>query len=130
MRSAAELQALTRDAAIDLLALGLDPKKATLFVQSDVPETTELAWLLTSVTPMSWLEKCVSYKDKVQQGLPAEHGLFGFERMRRHAQRFGAGIGHRGGIGVGRIRQEHSARPSQDRRMRTAPARGPCGPRI
>ena len=43
-----------------------------------MPETTELAWLLTSVTPMGWLEKCVSYKDKVQQGLPAEHGLFAY----------------------------------------------------
>ena len=61
-----------------MLALGLDPEKATLFVQSDVPETTELAWLLTSVTPMGWLEKCVSYKDKVQHGLPAEHGLFAY----------------------------------------------------
>ena len=63
---------------VDLLSLGLDPEKATLFVQSDVPETTELAWLLTTVTPMGWLEKCVSYKDKVQQGLPAEHGLFAY----------------------------------------------------
>ena len=43
-----------------------------------MPETTELAWLLTTVTPMGWLEKCVSYKDKVQQGLPAEHGLFAY----------------------------------------------------
>ena len=60
------------------VSLGLDPERATLFVQSDVPETTELAWLLTSVTPMGWLEKCVSYKDKVQQGLPAEHGLFAY----------------------------------------------------
>ncbi len=49
-----------------------------MFVQSDVPETTELAWLLSTVTPMGWLEKCVSYKDKVQQGLPAEHGLFAY----------------------------------------------------
>ena len=57
---------------------GSIPQKATLFVQSDVPETTELAWLLTSVTPMGWLEKCVSFKDKVQQGLPAEHGLFAY----------------------------------------------------
>jgi tryptophanyl-tRNA synthetase len=66
------------DVIVDLLALGLDPERATLFVQSDVPETTELAWMLTSVTPMGWLEKCVSYKDKVHQGLPAEHGLFAY----------------------------------------------------
>ena len=61
-----------------MLSLGLDPEKATLFVQSDVPETTELAWLLSTVTPMGWLEKCVSYKDKIQQGLSAEHGLFAY----------------------------------------------------
>ncbi len=66
------------DVIADLLALGLDPRRTTLFVQSDVPETTELAWLLTTVTPMGWLEKCVSYKDKVQQGLPADHGLFAY----------------------------------------------------
>src|SRR3954468_16820615 len=78
VRDAGRLQGYVRDVLVDLLALGLDPEVATLFVQSDVPETTELAWLLTSVTPMSWLEKCVSYKDKVQQGLPADHGLFAY----------------------------------------------------
>src|SRR5205814_6678397 len=61
-----------------LLSTSLDPETATLFVQSDVPETTELAWLLTTVTPMGWLEKCVSFKEKIQQGLPAEHGLFAY----------------------------------------------------
>ncbi len=78
VRDAAKLRKYVFDVVVDLLSLGLDPERATLFVQSDVPETTELAWLLTSVTPMSWLEKCVSYKDKVQQGLPAEHGLFAY----------------------------------------------------
>ncbi len=78
VRDAARLRGFVFDVMVDLLALGLDPKVATLFVQSDVPETTELAWLLSSVTPMGWLEKCVSYKDKVQQGLPAEHGLFAY----------------------------------------------------
>jgi tryptophanyl-tRNA synthetase len=78
VRDAARLRSYTLDVLADLLALGLDPQQATLFVQSDVPETTELAWLLTTVTPMSWLEKCVSYKDKVQQGLPADHGLFAY----------------------------------------------------
>ena len=76
VRDADKLRGYVFDVIVDLLSLGLDPEVATLFVQSDVPETTELAWLLTSVTPMGWLEKCVSYKDKVQQGLPAEHGLF------------------------------------------------------
>ncbi|MDX2038239.1 MAG: tryptophan--tRNA ligase [Isosphaeraceae bacterium] len=78
VRDAEKLRKLSFDVVVDLLALGLDPEKATLFIQSDVPETTELAWLLTSVTPMGWLEKCVSYKDKVQQGIPAEHGLFAY----------------------------------------------------
>jgi tryptophanyl-tRNA synthetase len=78
VRDAGKMRGYVFDVIVDLLALGLDPESATLFVQSDVPETTELAWLLTSVTPMGWLEKCVSYKDKVQQGLPAEHGLFAY----------------------------------------------------
>jgi tryptophanyl-tRNA synthetase len=78
VRDAAKMRQNVLDVLLDLLSLGLDPEKATLFVQSDVPETTELAWLLTSITPMSWLEKCVSFKDKVQQGLPAEHGLFAY----------------------------------------------------
>ncbi|WP_165226891.1 tryptophan--tRNA ligase [Aquisphaera insulae] len=78
VRDAATMRRNTFDAFVDLLALGLDPAKATLFVQSDVPETVELAWLLTTVTPMGWLEKCVSFKDKVQQGIPAEHGLFAY----------------------------------------------------
>src|SRR5690606_33645082 len=62
--------------AIDLLALGLDPQRATLFRQSDVPEITELMWLLMSVTQMSLLEKCHAYKDKKARGLPADAGLF------------------------------------------------------
>ncbi|HWE37404.1 MAG TPA: tryptophan--tRNA ligase [Isosphaeraceae bacterium] len=78
VRDAERLREYVRDVLLDLLALGIDPERATLFVQSDVPETTELAWLLTTVTPMSWLEKAVSYKDKVQQGLPADHGLFAY----------------------------------------------------
>jgi tryptophanyl-tRNA synthetase len=78
LRDAVKLRQYTFDVLVDLLALGLDPARATLFVQSDVPETTQLAWLLTTVTPMGWLEKCVSYKDKIQQGLPAEHGLFAY----------------------------------------------------
>lgn len=78
VRDASKLRHYVRDVLLDLLALGLDPEKATVFVQSDVPETIELAWLLTSVTPMGWLEKCVSYKDKIAQGIPAEHGLFAY----------------------------------------------------
>jgi tryptophanyl-tRNA synthetase len=78
VRDAQQLRAYTFDVMVTMLSLGLDPEKTTLFVQSDVPETTELAWLLSTVTPMGWLEKCVSYKDKTQQGLAAEHGLFAY----------------------------------------------------
>jgi len=76
VREPAVLRQNTIDAALDLLALGLDPMKATLFVQSDVPEVTELTWLLMSITPMGLLERCVSYKDKVSKGLAADAGLF------------------------------------------------------
>ena len=65
-----------RDAALDLLALGLDPQKATLFRQSDVPETTELTWLLMTITQMHLLEKCHAFKDKKAKGLTADAGLF------------------------------------------------------
>ncbi len=78
VRDAERLRAYTFDVMVTMLSLGLDPDRATLFVQSDVPETTELAWLLTTVTPMGWLEKCVSFKDKVEHGLSAEHGLFAY----------------------------------------------------
>ncbi len=66
------------DAATDLLALGLDPERATLFVQSDVPEVSELSWLLMTVTPMGLLERCHAYKDKKSKGLPAGTGLFAY----------------------------------------------------
>lgn len=70
------LEANTWDAALDLLALGLNPEQATLFRQSDVPEVTELMWLLMTVTQFSLLEKCTSYKDKVAKGIAADAGLF------------------------------------------------------
>jgi len=68
----------TLDAALDFLACGLDPQRTLFFRQSDVPEVTELAWILTSLTPMSLLEKCTSYKDKVAKGLPVNHGIFAY----------------------------------------------------
>lgn len=76
VRNPAELRQFTLDAALDLLALGLDPNHATLFRQSDVPEVTELTWLLMTVTQMSLLEKCHAYKDKLARGLAADAGLF------------------------------------------------------
>ena len=76
VRDRDELWQLTLDAAIDLLALGLDPDRATLFVQSDVPEVSELSWLLMTGTPMGLLERCHAYKDKKARGISAEAGLF------------------------------------------------------
>ncbi len=76
VREPVQLQQLTLDAAMDLLALGLDPDRATLFVQSDVPEVSELCWLLMTGTPMGLLERCVSYKDKKDKGIAADAGLF------------------------------------------------------
>ncbi len=76
VNSAADLKSYTWEAALDLLALGLQPEQATLFRQSDVPEVSELTWLLMTVTQMSLLEKCHAYKDKIAKGLPADAGLF------------------------------------------------------
>ena len=76
VREPDRLRALVHDAAVDLVSLGLDPDHATLFVQSDVPEVTELTWLLMTVTPMGLLERCHAYKDKKTRGLPADAGLF------------------------------------------------------
>ncbi len=75
---AAERRRHTLDVALDFLACGLDPKKALLFRQSDVPEVTELAWMLTTLTPMGLLERCTSYKDKIARGLSPNHGLFAY----------------------------------------------------
>ena len=66
------------DVALDFLACGLDPAKSVFFRQSDVPEVCELAWLLSTVTPMSLLEKCHSYKDKTAKGIAPSHGLFAY----------------------------------------------------
>jgi tryptophanyl-tRNA synthetase len=76
VRDAKALKQDTLDAAIDLLALGLDPQQATLFVQSDVPEVSELCWLLMTGAPMGLLERCHAYKDKKEKGLPSDTGLF------------------------------------------------------
>jgi tryptophanyl-tRNA synthetase len=70
------LRELTRDAALDLLALGLDPDQATLFIQSDVPEVCQLTWILMTCTSLGLLERCHAYKEKKEKGLPAGAGLF------------------------------------------------------
>ena len=71
-----ELYQNTIDVALDYLALGLDPEKAIFFAQSDVPQVVELAWILGSLTPVSLMEKGVSYKDKIAVGLSPNIGLF------------------------------------------------------
>ena len=68
----------TFDVALDFLACGLDPKRTVFFRQSDVPEVTELTWLLSTLTPMGLLERCHSYKDKLAKGITASHGLFSY----------------------------------------------------
>ncbi len=76
LHDADRLRQQTREMAAALLALGLDPKRCTLFVQSHRPEVTELAWLFTTVTPVSWLERTPTYKDKRDnQPEDINHGL-------------------------------------------------------
>ena len=76
LRDAKALRENSHRVALDFLACGLDPEKAALFRQSDVPQTTELAWILSTVTPVSRLELAHSYKDKVARGMAANAGLF------------------------------------------------------
>jgi tryptophanyl-tRNA synthetase len=76
IRDAGVLRQNVQDAALDLLALGLDPAKATLFVQSEIPEVSRLCWLLMTGTPLGLLERCHAFKDKKAKGLPASAGLF------------------------------------------------------
>lgn len=66
----------TINALLDYLALGLNPEKSVIFLQSDVPEHTELAWILANVTPMGLLERAHSYKDKTAKGIKPNVGLF------------------------------------------------------
>ena len=68
----------TLEAAADFLALGLDPERCTFWVQSDVPEVCELAWVLSTIAPMGLIERCHSYKDKVANGIEPSHGLFSY----------------------------------------------------
>lgn len=71
-----ELLNNTINVTLDYLALGLDPNKSTFFAQSDVPQVTELAWILGTLCPVSLMEKGVSYKDKIAAGLNPNIGLF------------------------------------------------------
>lgn len=75
---AAERRRNTLDVALDFLACGLDPQRSVFFRQSDVPEVTELTWILSTVTPMGLLERATSYKDKIAKGISPNHGLFAY----------------------------------------------------
>jgi tryptophanyl-tRNA synthetase len=74
----AQMEKNTLHVATAYMALGLDPAKSTFFVQSDVPEVTELCWVLNCVCPMSLMEKATSYKDKIAKGLTSNVGLFDY----------------------------------------------------
>jgi tryptophanyl-tRNA synthetase len=75
---ASERRKNTLDVALDFLACGLDPKKSVFFKQSDVPEVTELSWLLTTLTPLAMLENAHSYKDKIAKGIAPNHGILAY----------------------------------------------------
>jgi len=72
------LRANSRGVALDFLACGLDVERGALFRQSDVPQVTELTWILSTLTPKALLERGHSYKDKIARGLPASAGLFNY----------------------------------------------------
>jgi tryptophanyl-tRNA synthetase len=78
VRDPEALRKNSRRVALDFLACGLDPERATLFCQSDVPQVTELAWILSTVAPMGLLERAHSYKDKLARGMAATVGLFNY----------------------------------------------------
>ncbi|HXX32491.1 MAG TPA: tryptophan--tRNA ligase [Myxococcaceae bacterium] len=78
VKDGATARALTRETAMSFLALGLDPKKACIFRQSDVPEVLELFWILGTVVPQSNLERAHSYKDKVARGIAPDFGLYAY----------------------------------------------------
>lgn len=68
----------TFEACVDFLALGIDPEKSYFYVQSDVPEVTELTWILSNITEMGLLLRAHSYKDKIDKGIEPNHGLFAY----------------------------------------------------
>lgn len=78
IRDAKRLRENVLSVALDYLAFGLDPNRVVFFRQSEVPEVSQLSWVLTTVTPMGLLERCHSYKDKTAKGIPADHGIFAY----------------------------------------------------
>lgn len=103
VRDPAALRRYSRDVALDLLAAGLDPARAVLFRQSDVPAVTELAWILSTVTPLGLLERAHAFKDRVARGIPASHALFSYPvLMAADVLLYGADI-----VPVGRDQTQH-----------------------
>jgi tryptophanyl-tRNA synthetase len=78
LTDAAERRRNSRDTALDFLACGLDPKRSVFFRQSDLPEVTELTWIIGTLTPMGLLERAHSYKDKLAKGITPSFGLFAY----------------------------------------------------
>lgn len=78
LRNPEALRENSRRVAVDFLACGLNPERAALFRQSDVPQVTELTWILSTVAPMGLLERAHSYKDKIARGMTASAGLFNY----------------------------------------------------
>jgi len=103
VKDGAKLAGLTRDVALDYLALGLDPKRAILWKQSDLPEVAELSWILSTVTPMGLLERAHSFKDKTAKGIAADHGLFAYPvLMAADILAFGSNV-----VPVGKDQKQH-----------------------
>lgn len=98
-----KLRHQTCEAVGDFLALGLDPEKSIFWIQSDVPEVTELTWFLSNVTGMGLLERSHSYKDKLAKGIPANHGLFAYPvLMAADILGYGANV-----VPVGKDQKQH-----------------------
>ena len=74
----AQLRQLTHEMVLDLLAVGLDPKRCALIRQSDFPEHTELAWIFDTVVPVSWVERTPTYKEKKEEGIENSMGLLNY----------------------------------------------------
>ena len=73
-----KLEKNTKEAFVDLLALGIDPIKSTFWIQSHVPEVTELAWILSNFSSVGLMQRSTSYKDKISNGLKPNMGLFSY----------------------------------------------------
>jgi tryptophanyl-tRNA synthetase len=78
LQNRVELEALSLHLAMGYLALGIDPQKSVFFLQSDVPQVTELCWILNCVCPVSLMEKATSFKDKIAKGIAPNMGLFDY----------------------------------------------------